>query len=139
MFDWLKSTPSEPKTLGQIGESIAQIEYKKQGYKIIAQNFFNKKGLRLGEIDFIAKNKSKIIFVEVKTRSEEVGRFGSGAEAVNIYKQLKILKSVKVFLQRNPEMAKLVPQIDVCVVQLTDIDKTPKSVKIIPNAVEDWN
>jgi len=59
---WFKKSSEEekPKTLGQIGEEIAQEEYKKKGFKIIAKNEYNKKGRRLGEIDFIAKDKSDV-------------------------------------------------------------------------------
>ena len=142
---------------------MAQEEYKKSGYKIIAANFFNKKGLRLGEIDFIAINTKKIIFAEVKTRSSTSGRFGSGAEAVNTFKQIKILKAVKIFLQKNPQYVPLQPQIDVCLVEPSQldpvrngggsanfkgkitqsvsngVDKNEYSVKILMNAVDDWN
>jgi len=68
-----KSEPEKPKILGQVGEEIAQIEYKNLGFKIIAKNEFNKKGLRLGEIDFIVTKKDSIIFVEVKTRVHDKG------------------------------------------------------------------
>ncbi len=139
MFNWLKSKSIALKTLGQLGEEFAQAEYKKRGFKIIAANFFNKKVLRLGEIDFIAKNKQKLIFVEVKTRTESTNKFGSAAEAVNSFKQIKILKAVKIFLQKNPELAKLQPQIDVCLVLQNQLDKNSYSATIIPNAVEDWN
>lgn len=139
MFDWLKQKSKNPKTLGQIGEERAQAEYKTLGYQIIAKNFSNKKGLRLGEIDFIAKNKDTIVFVEVKTRNALITKFGSGAEAVNQFKQIKILKAVKVFLQRNPKLYSLRPQIDVCVMEYSELDKSFKPAKIITNAVEDWN
>ena len=138
MLGFFKSKTLKPKSLGQAGEELAQGEYKKRGYRIIAANFFNKKGLRLGEIDFIAQNKEKIIFVEVKTRKSPAGKFGSGAEAVDRFKQIKILKAVKVFLQKYPENLKFIPQIDVCVVQLNELDKAAESVTIISNAVEDW-
>jgi putative endonuclease len=141
MFNWLKRNQkdSKPKTLGQIGEEMAQEEYKKSGYDVIAANFFNPKGLRLGEVDFIAVNGEKIIFVEVKTRSSRQGKFGSGAEAVDIYKQRKLLKAVKVFLAGYPKYQSFRPQIDVCEVRVDEIDNRLKSVIIIPNAVEDWN
>ena len=138
MFNLLRTSP-KVKTLGQAGEEIAQAEYKKRGYEIVAANFFNKKGLRLGEVDFIAKNKKQLVFVEVKTRAVLKGKFGTPEEAVNIFKQMKILKAVKIFLQKNLKYAQFAPQIDVCVVELENIDKSPKSVKIITNAVEDWN
>ena|SRR5665213_2662575 len=137
MLRWFKTKSAKTKTLGQLGEEFAQEEYKKRGYKIIAANFFNTKGLRLGEVDFIAKNKSSIIFVEVKTRSSQEGRFGTAADAVNVFKQQKLLKAVHMYLAKNPELRELVPQIDVCVVLLSGVDNRPESVTIIPNAVED--
>lgn len=141
MFNAFKqfTEPTKPKSLGQIGEEIAQEEYKKRGYKIIAKNEYNKKGLRLGEIDFIARNKNELIFVEVKTRNSDKGFFGNPIEAVNIYKQRKILKAVKVYLLKNRNLMGLRPQIDVCAVILPDIDKSAVSVKIYSNAVEDWS
>src|SRR5690242_9290813 len=99
MFNWLKPKPQnieKPKTLGQVGEEFAQDIYKEKGFEIIGTNVYNKKGVRKGEIDFIAKSKEKIIFVEVKTRSVHSSRmFGTAEESVNWSKQLKLLKAVK--------------------------------------------
>lgn len=138
MFKFFKSKTTEVKTLGQLGEEFAQGEYKKRGYKIIAANFFNKKGLRKGEVDFIAADKQTIVFVEVKTRQNQNSRFGSGAEAVNYFKQIKLLKAVKIFLLENPAYQKLRPQIDVCIVT-SQLDKPSFSAIILTNAVEDLN
>lgn len=138
MLNWFL-LKSQSKNLGQLGEEFAQEEYKVRGFKIIAANFFNKKGLRLGEIDFIALGKNEIIFVEVKTRNTRLGKFGGGAEAVDIYKQRKILKAVKVFLLANSQYQVLRPQIDVCVLESSGLDKPAFYAKIISNAVEDWN
>jgi putative endonuclease len=159
MFNWLKIRPSakqEPKTFGQIGEELAQTEYKKRGYKILAANFFNRKGKQLGEIDFIACDRKTIIFVEVKTRAEESGFHGTPIEAVDYFKQIKLLKAVKVFLLKQPKYQKFKPQIDVAAIILKSqdglmlvetnpskylvtgkLDKLSYSVTIIPNAVED--
>ena len=142
MFNLFKSNPKSdrPKTLGQLGEEFAQKDYEARGYKIIAKNEYNKKGLRLGELDFIAVKDKQIVFVEVKTRSLGGSNwFGTAEEAVNQFKQIKLLKAVKVFLLRNPKYLSFQPQIDVCVVPYNELDKTFKSVKIIVNAVEDWN
>ena len=141
MFLWLKnpSADKKPKSLGQLGEEFAQREYKKRGFKIIAANEYNKKGKRLGEIDFIAKNNLKIIFVEVKTRTNGSERFGKGVESVNVYKQRKILAAVKMYFLRHPKYLNLQPQIDVCVVEYDEFDKSFKPATIIPNAVEDWS
>lgn len=139
MFNFLKNLKQKPKSLGQRGEEFAQAEYKKRGYKIIAANFFNKKGLRKGEVDFIVKNKKEIIFVEVKTRHVLSAKYGTGAEAVNAFKQLKLLKAVKIFLLQHPKYQDLQPKIDVCVVRYNELDSPAFSAIIIPNAVEDWN
>ena len=140
MFNWFKAKQQESKSLGQIGEELAQKEYKKNGYSIVAANFYNKKGLRRGEIDFIASGKDCIIFVEVKTRTRNSGKFGSGAEAVNRAKQKKLLQAVQIFFQKYPKYRSFRPQIDVCVVEFSEeVDNSAVSVKIIPNAVEDRN
>lgn len=128
----------KPKTLGQRGEEFAQTIYKQKGFQIIGENVYNKKGLRKGEVDFIVKDKHKIIFVEVKTRSG-ASRFGTAEESVNIFKQLKLLKAVKLYLLQNREYLKLQPQIDVCVVDYSELDNSFKCAKILMNAVEDTN
>ena len=137
MFNLLKPKSAKPKTLGQLGEELAQKEYQKQGFQIIAQNEFNKKGLRRGEVDFIAKNSRDIVFVEVKTRTGALGKYGTPEDSVNIFKQRKILAAVKIYLSTNPKYFSLKPRIDVCVVESSEIDKTLKCAKIITNAVED--
>lgn len=141
MLNWFKSESKiqKPKSLGQLGEERAQDEYRRLGFKIIAANEYNKKGKRLGEIDFIAADQNRIIFVEVKTRNTSVNKFGSGAEAVDVYKQRKILRAVKMYLLRNRKYQDFQPQIDVCVVEYSELDKSFKPAKIIANAVEDWN
>lgn len=134
MFAWLKKL--KPST-GQLGEQLAKQEYKKQGFTIIGSNIFNRKGKQLGEIDFIATKNNQICFVEVKTRSQQIGKFGSGLDAVGFAKQQKLLKAVKLFLNYNKKYQDFQPQIDVCVIELSELDKTLKNVIIISNAVED--
>lgn len=154
MFNWLKKSFGNEKpvssfnrmfgqtagrTLGQLGEEFAQNYYRNLNFKIIAANEFNRKGKRLGEIDFIAADKQSIIFAEVKTRRAGESRFGTAAESVNAFKQDKILKAAKMFFLRNPQYRHLRPQIDVCLVEFDAVDKVFRPVKIIANAVEDWN
>ena len=52
--------------LGNQGEEMVANYLRKEGYVIIKRNWRDK----FGEIDVIAENKTHIIFVEVKTRSE---------------------------------------------------------------------
>jgi putative endonuclease len=123
--------------LGRRGELHAQVLYRKNGYRIIAVNEFNRQGRQMGEVDFIATDKTNIVFVEVKTRKAAAGKFGSPADSINTYKQKKIIKAVKLFLLRHPEYNALVPRIDACFVIMDMFDNAPKSVTILSNAVED--
>lgn len=52
------------KQTGIIGENFAVEVLKKKGYEILERNFSNK----FGEIDIIARSKSVLVFVEVKTK-----------------------------------------------------------------------
>jgi Holliday junction resolvase-like predicted endonuclease len=57
------------ENLGPVGEEIAVLFLKREGYSIIAQNFRKK----WGEIDIIATNKKGILsFLEVKTVTCEI-------------------------------------------------------------------
>lgn len=131
--------PERPKTLGQRGEEWAQDEYKKRSYVVLAKNEYHHKGKRLGEIDFICRDSRTLIFVEVKTRTAGADKFGSAVEAVDMYKQRKMLKAIKLYLLKHPELLNLRPQIDVCVIEVVDVDKSLYSAKILMNSVEDWN
>ena len=69
---------------GKESESLAVRYLKKNGYKILEQNYRT----RLGEIDIIAKKKKTIVFVEVKSRKSI--RYGNPKWAVTPQKQRKI-------------------------------------------------
>ena len=49
--------------IGKKGETVAVRYLKKQGYRIVEQNYRSK----VGEIDIIAREKKSLVFVEVKT------------------------------------------------------------------------
>ena len=69
---------------GKLGESIATEYLRNNSYSILETNF----KCKIGEIDIIAKKEDRIIFIEVKTRTNDA--FGLPREAVNLYKQKKI-------------------------------------------------
>lgn len=83
------------RDVGIKGEQLAVKHLKKCGYKILSKNYKNK----CGEIDIICKNKDTIIFVEVKTRTNK--NYGDACEAVNLYKQKKIISVSKYYLLKN--------------------------------------
>ena len=79
------------KQLGDLGEDISEIFLVKRGYFIIKRNY----RCRLGEIDLIAKDKEKLIFFEVKTRTNL--NFGYPEESINNLKVLKLKKLAILF------------------------------------------
>lgn len=89
------------KEIGNTGEKIACNEYLKKGYKLIKHNYRYK---MLGEIDLIFVYETEtgdkfIVFSEVKCR--KTNSLGTPADAVNITKQQKIIKTAQCFLLEN--------------------------------------
>lgn len=83
------------RKIGIIGEKLAQKYLIDKEYKIIATNFYTKRG----EIDIIAKKEQCIVFVEVKTRSNL--KYGTPAMAVGNIKKNHIKTAAEVFLKLN--------------------------------------
>lgn len=82
------------KELGNFGEDLAVKYLIRNGYKIVGRKFRTK----LGEIDVIAKDKSKneIVFIEVKTRTSD--KYGQPEEAVGFFKQQKLVKAIYYYI-----------------------------------------
>lgn len=57
-----------PSSTGSLGEELGCRYLSRKGYKILATNYCNTTGRRLGEIDIVAQKGKEIVFVEVKTR-----------------------------------------------------------------------
>ena len=83
------------RKFGIIGEKMAQKYLKDNKYEIIENNYYT----RNGEIDIIASKNNYIIFVEVKTRTNE--KYGRASEAVNKIKKFHMKKSAAKFLKEN--------------------------------------
>jgi len=84
------------QNLGQSGEDIAADFLSKKGYAILLRNY----RCRYGEIDIIARKDEVLVFIEVKTRTDET--FGSPAAAVTFRKQRQISKTAQYYLaERN--------------------------------------
>ncbi len=111
---------------GYKGESIAVGFLKKNGYKILEQNYKNK----LGEIDIVAKDRGTLVFVEVKTRRSD--QYGHPKWAVTPRKQRKISMVALYYLKENRQTNRKA-RFDV--VTVLDRQKPPV-VEIIKNAFE---
>lgn len=94
-----KVLPTDP--LGVIGEKLGCRYLEKKGYRVVARNFQNPKGRRLGEIDIIAQLGKKIVFVEVKTRALGGLAFGLPEENIDRRKLHKLEKIAAYYLRKN--------------------------------------
>lgn len=81
--------------VGISGEDIATHYLQKLNYKIYCRNFNS----YFGEIDIIAIDDNELVFVEVKTRTQNL--FGTPAEAVDINKKHHIYKTAEYFILKN--------------------------------------
>ena len=83
------------KRIGKFGEDLAVIYLKRIGYKILERNF----RCRVGEVDIIAKDVEEIVFIEVKTRTNNT--YGEPSEAVDYIKKEHIIKTANYYLYKN--------------------------------------
>ncbi len=83
------------KIIGCKGEDLAANFLKGKGYKIVSRNYKTP----IGEIDIIAKDKDTLVFVEVKTRSND--SFGYPFEAVDSRKRQKLKNIALLFLKKH--------------------------------------
>lgn len=118
------------KNIGIFGENEAVSFLKQKGLILLDRNYHSK----YGEIDIIAKDDKYIIFCEVKTRKD--GVFSKPAEAVNLEKQKKILKTALDYLQIVDKELKFQPRFDVMEIIYEDFNckEKVKSINHIENA-----
>lgn len=115
---------TDKRKLGTKGEKFVIKFLKRNKYKILLRNF----SVYGGEIDIIAHNKKYIIFVEVKTRTNNYGipaRF-----SVNYKKQQKIINASEVFLRKYE--TNLIRRYDIAEVTLNQ--KGKMEINYIKNA-----
>lgn len=79
---------------GKWGEELAASYMRDKGYQIIFRNFYSK----YGELDIVAKKNQLLVFVEVKTRTQDY--FGTPAEAVDQRKRRHMSYAANFFIQR---------------------------------------
>lgn len=89
------SASQHKQKIGKWGEDVAAWYLVKKGYEIITRHYTS----RFGEIDLIAKDRDELVFVEVKTRSNQ--DTGQPEEAVNWHKLSKLRRVILAYLSRN--------------------------------------
>lgn len=110
---------------GHNGEQIAREFLLKQGYSIAGVN------IRIGnyEIDFIATYESKIIFVEVKTRT---GKQADPLEAIDKKKISRLCRAAETYLQTYDIPHE--PQFDVITIIMPDNADGEPVIEHFPDA-----
>ena len=81
--------------IGLLGERAAQKYLQLKGYVIIERNYHS----RFGEIDIIAKQRERFVFIEVKARTSI--NYGLPEQAVNLRKQKKVFKTIQDYFWKR--------------------------------------
>jgi len=115
-----KPQPTPQQRLGLWGENFCIKWLRKRNYKIIQHRFT----CREGEIDIIAKDKNQIVFIEVKTRTNQ--KFGLPEESVTKSKLERFEKTIWHWLEEN-DLQNADFRIDILALQ---INRNLKSIKI---------
>ncbi|MEI8360608.1 MAG: YraN family protein [bacterium] len=107
------------KLIGNWGEDIAKKYLIRKGYTIISCNI----KLGYGELDIVARLKSLLVFVEVKTKT--MNNYGLAVEMVNA-KKIKNMKStaMKYLSKYSLRCSKI--RFDVITLDVDRINKTAK-------------
>ncbi|MDX1515010.1 MAG: YraN family protein [Gammaproteobacteria bacterium] len=80
---------------GQWAEAVARDFLQSKGLKLLASNY----RCRHGELDLIMRDRTTIVFVEVRYRRSD--GFGSAAESVTSNKQRRLIATARHYLQHT--------------------------------------
>ncbi|EKD92497.1 MAG: hypothetical protein ACD_28C00418G0005 [uncultured bacterium] len=80
--------------LGRTAESLSAHYLQACDYRILATRF----RIQKGEVDLVAQQKSCLVFVEVKARASPL--CGSGMEAIDSFKVLKLSRVAEAYVQQ---------------------------------------
>jgi len=86
------------KKIGNFGEKIAAEFLKEQGYHLLDQQYTT----RFGELDLVMVDSGSVVFVEVKTRTNE--KFGLPETSITQEKLERIQNAGLLWLQAHPEI-----------------------------------
>ena len=119
---------TEKRIIGDFGEDAAVKYLKKKHCKILGRNLvFGKL-----ELDIVARTRTDIVFIEVKTRSvtglDDSLLYGRPSDAVNLEKRRNTVNAAYAYIKENP--SKLNMRIDVIEVYLDKNAEKPTVLKI---------
>lgn len=84
--------------IGAWGERLAEKYLLDRGFALIERNYRT----RYGEVDLVMRHSDQIVFVEVKTRSNNT--FGFPEDSVTPLKQEHLLLAAEQYLEDHPEL-----------------------------------
>lgn len=87
--------------IGVEGERLAERFLRDLGYRILARNSFNTKGVRLGELDIVARDGKEIVFVEVKASLSKPGVELHPELRVDRYKLQRMERAAGIWLRKE--------------------------------------
>ena len=77
--------------VGKRGEKEAEVYIKEKGYSVLEKNYKNK----YGEIDLVAQKNGELIFIEVRSKTEN--DFGTPEETVKEKKKKKLKQNALAY------------------------------------------
>lgn len=116
------------RELGNTGERLACGALKKKGYLIIEKNY----RCRYGEIDIIARQKDFLVFVEVRSKSDN--SFGTPEESITTQKKQKLISTALEYINSHKDTP---PdwRIDFVAIDFDTKGKKASRIEIIENAI----
>jgi putative endonuclease len=110
---------------GELGESAARRQLKRQGMKFLTANFRSPRG----EIDLIMRDGDCLVFVEVKTRSSE--EWARPAAAVDRERRQRLTRAALDYLRllKNPAV-----KVRFDIVEVLLHDSAVEEMRHLPNA-----
>lgn len=119
---------NQNQVMGKLGEDLATRYLEKKGVKILERNF----RCRQGEIDIIGKEKKELVFVEVKTRSNQ--KYGKPAEAVTPIKRKHINRAIEFYLYTH-QLTNEQVRIDIMEVYIDNQEEKTYKINHIQNII----
>ena len=104
------------KLRGSWGEALAMTYFRRHKYEPVGMGYHT----RFGEIDVIVKNRSYIVFAEVKVRKNN--HYAEAREFVGPQKQEKLRKTAQIWLSEHE--TELQPRFDVIEIYAPDGTQT---------------
>jgi putative endonuclease len=117
--------------LGEFGEQLVSLWLEGQEWTILQRQWRS----HWGEIDIIAKKDNIMIFVEVKTRSQNNWDL-NGLLAINQKKQSKLIETAQYFLEEFPHFNDYSLRFDVALVKSQKLFKPSIDQSLLPDKIE---